>query len=287
VKPGDYPLRSCQSRAAPRSLLERRFAGRKRLDVVLTSSVPRPGGALALMIGEWQEGADGTLTRFSMIPSGMTIEEAERTSPFRMRCLRRLLVVAAAFLVASGVFTLPARAQHPLHNSDVSVSVFGQFTTTVSGNGITQRTTDSVGGQGAFRHSYHWWLGYEASYNYTRFNEYYTGQPYSYQNNLHDFSGAYLFTAPGLLAFQPFAEVGASALIFSPSLNGGQHASWQARPALNLSFGINQALFTSHFGIRIQYRGLYYKAPDFGKAPLTTGSRRLTTEPMIGMYLRF
>ncbi|HTV65056.1 MAG TPA: hypothetical protein VMD98_05590 [Bryocella sp.] len=202
-----------------------------------------------------------------------------------MRCLPTLVI--AASLAAFGAVTLPACAQHPLHNSDVAVSAFGQFSTTVSGNGITQSTSDSIGGQAAFRHSYHWWLGYEGSYAYTRFNEYYTGQPYSYQHNLHDFSGAYLVTAPGLLGFHPFAEVGASALVFSPSLNGGQHATWQGRPALNFSVGINQALFTSHFGVRIQYRGLYYKAPDFGEAALTTGSRRLTSEPMIGLFLRF
>ena len=125
----------------------------------------------------------------------------------------RLFVVA---FIALGVSILPAHAQHPLHNSDVSLSVFGQFSSTVSGNGITQSTSDSVGGQGAFRHSYHWWLGYEGSYAYTRFNEYYTGQPYPYQHNLHDFSGAYLVTAPGILGLHPFAEAGVSALIFSP-----------------------------------------------------------------------
>jgi len=83
MKPADYPLRSRQSRAAARSLLERKLANRKRIDVVLTSSIPRPPGALAINVGKWQEGPDGTLTRFSMIPSGMTIEEAERIASQR------------------------------------------------------------------------------------------------------------------------------------------------------------------------------------------------------------
>ena len=39
LKPSEYPLRSVQSRAAAMALLERRFAGRKRIDVV--NSVPR------------------------------------------------------------------------------------------------------------------------------------------------------------------------------------------------------------------------------------------------------
>jgi hypothetical protein len=76
LKPGEYPLGSAQSRAAARALLERRFAGRNRLDIV--SSIPRPGGDGAIHIGAWSEAADGTLLRFSNIPAGMTLEEAER-----------------------------------------------------------------------------------------------------------------------------------------------------------------------------------------------------------------
>ena len=73
---GDYELGSPQSRATARALLERRFAGRRRIDIV--SSIPRPGGDGGIRIGTWIEGADGSLFRFSSIPPGMTIEEAER-----------------------------------------------------------------------------------------------------------------------------------------------------------------------------------------------------------------
>ena len=76
LKPGEYPLGSPQSRAAARALLERRFAGRRRIDVV--SSIPRPGGDGGIRIGTWIECDDGTLFRLSTIPSGMTIQEAER-----------------------------------------------------------------------------------------------------------------------------------------------------------------------------------------------------------------
>lgn len=76
MKPGDFALGSSQSRAAARALLERRFAARKRLDIV--SSIPRPGGDGGIHIGTWQEGQDGVLFRFSSIPPGMTIQEAER-----------------------------------------------------------------------------------------------------------------------------------------------------------------------------------------------------------------
>ena len=76
LKPGEYPLGSAQSRAAARALLERRFAGLRRIDVV--SSVPRPGGEGGIHIGTWIECDDGSLFRFSDLPPGMTIEEAEQ-----------------------------------------------------------------------------------------------------------------------------------------------------------------------------------------------------------------
>ncbi len=77
LRHGDYAIGSPQSRAAARAILKQRFAGQKRLDFIVQCCIPRPGGEL-LKVGEWQEGPDGTLTRFSMIPGGMTIEEAER-----------------------------------------------------------------------------------------------------------------------------------------------------------------------------------------------------------------
>jgi hypothetical protein len=76
VKPGDFALGSSQSRAAARALLARRFAARKRIDVL--STIPRPGSNGEIRIGTWHEGQDGVLFRFSTIPAGMTIQEAER-----------------------------------------------------------------------------------------------------------------------------------------------------------------------------------------------------------------
>jgi hypothetical protein len=76
ANPGRYPIGSPESRAAARAALERRYAQRRRIDVV--SSIPRPGAEGEIRIGTWIEGEDGVLFRFSTIPPGMTIQEAER-----------------------------------------------------------------------------------------------------------------------------------------------------------------------------------------------------------------
>jgi opacity protein-like surface antigen len=204
-----------------------------------------------------------------------------------MRFPLRTLPIAALLLTLAFA-SYSAQAQNILRNSEASVSAFAQFSPDTSGNGITDDPTRSAGGQIAFRHSYHWWLGYEGSYDFTRFAERYSGQPYSYQHNMHEAGASYLVSAPvGFLGFKPFALAGISGVIFSPSLNGGQNVSWQGRPGLNFGAGFDHPLLTDHIGIRIQYRGVFYKTPDFGEAALTTNTTRLTSEPMAGAYLRF
>jgi hypothetical protein len=203
-----------------------------------------------------------------------------------MRFLCRLLSYATLLLFVTG-FTAQAHPQSFLRNSEASISAFAQSTSNVSGNGVTVDPTESIGGQAAFRHSYHWWLGFEGSYDFTRFSEHYSNSPYAIQHNMHEFAASYLVSGASILDIRPFALAGVSVLVFSPSLNGGQNAPWQGEPALNFGAGIDRAVYTSHLGVRLQYRGVYAKAPDFHEAALDAGKSRLTQEPMAGLYLRF
>src|SRR5665213_1007682 len=86
IRPSDYPLGSRQSRAAARAILARRLAGRKRTELIIISSVPRPQSD-GIRIGEWRECTDRTLTRISLLPPGMTMREAERVVSERTRLL--------------------------------------------------------------------------------------------------------------------------------------------------------------------------------------------------------
>jgi opacity protein-like surface antigen len=199
---------------------------------------------------------------------------------FRKFCLPALILFAASAVYCSA-------QTKALANTDIAVEGYYQTTPTVSGNGISVRTTHSAGGAAFFRHSYRWWLGYEAGYADTRYTNYYSGQAFGVQSNMHEFAGSYLVHGPRALGIQPFATAGVSAVLFSPSLNGGQNAAWQLRPGMNFGAGVNVPLVSSHFGVRVEYRGVYYKAPDFGQARYTTNAFRLTSEPMAGVYLRF
>jgi hypothetical protein len=203
-----------------------------------------------------------------------------------MRFLNRVFPYAALFLFFAGIVS-SAHAQRVPKNDEVSVSAFAQSTSDVSGNGVSVNPTESIGGQAAFRHSYHWWLGYEGSYDITRFSEHYSNTPFAVQHNMHEFAASYLVSGASILGLRPFALGGVSAVVFSPTLNGGQNVSWQGEPGLNFGAGFDHAVYTSHLGVRLQYRGVYAKAPDFGRAALDADAWRLTSEPMGGLYVRF
>jgi opacity protein-like surface antigen len=184
----------------------------------------------------------------------------------------------------------PAMAQ-TFKNLEGAVNIFGQFSGTSSGNGVQDSPTDSLGVLATARQSIHPWLGWEINYSYTRYSERYTTPvfPVSVQNNVHEVSGAYLVQGPSLpiLGIQPFAAVGVGGLIFLPTTVGGQKYNQQWRVPFIYEFGANFPLLTSHLGLRLQYRGLLYKTPDFNASLLTTNARRQTSEPSVGAYFRF
>jgi opacity protein-like surface antigen len=178
-----------------------------------------------------------------------------------------------------------------LKNLDGALSGFGQFSGTTNGNGIEDKPTYSTGVLATARQSLHFWLGWEVNYGYTRFGERYKSPNYGVevQNNLHEVTGAYLVQGPTIpiLGLQPFGAVGVGALIFLPTEVGGQRYNQQTRIPILYEFGVNYPLLTSHLGLRLQYRGLSYKTPDYNAVQVTTGARRQTSEPSVGAYFRF
>jgi hypothetical protein len=208
-----------------------------------------------------------------------------RRSVGNLMCIRRSLSFLFLLLLIAGLGNR-ATAQ-TLKNLEGAVGVFGQFSGTSSGNGIQDSPTDSLGAIATVRQSFHPWLGYEVNYSYTRFSERYSTVPFGVQDNVHEVSGAYLVQGPSFLGLQPFGAIGFGALIFLPTTTGGQKYSQQTRVPLLYEFGVNYPILTSHLGLRLQYRGLSYKTPDFNATLLTTGARRTTSEPSVGAYFRF
>src|SRR5277367_2196971 len=164
--------------------------------------------------------------------------------PLRRRSVGKLMVIrrSLSFLFLLLIAGLGNRAiAQSLKNMDGAVAIFGQFSGTTSGNGVTDSPTESLGTLATFRQSFHPWLGYEVNYSYTRFSEKYSTIPFAVQNNVHEVSGAYLLQGPTIpfLGLQPFGAVGVGALIFLPTTTGGQKYNQQTRVPLLYELGVN------------------------------------------------
>jgi opacity protein-like surface antigen len=213
--------------------------------------------------------------------------------PFRRRSVGKLMVIRRSLSFLFLLFLIAGLGNRgmaqTLKNIEGAVSVFGQFSPTTNGNDIKDSPSTSMGVLATARQSLHPWLGYELNYSYTRFSERYSTIPFGVQNNVHEVSGAYLVQGPTIpiLGLQPFGAVGVGALIFLPTSVGGQKYGKQTRVPVLFEVGVNYPIITSHLGLRLQYRGLSYKTPDFNTTLLTTGTRRITSEPSVGAYVRF
>lgn len=202
-----------------------------------------------------------------------------------------------AFLfLAALLFPVAARAQnasaapeaHDTRRYDVALSGFYQVTGASDGNFIREDTSESLGGLLSFRQPYRPFLGYEVNYGLTRFSEFYDKGVVTVQDNVHEFSAAYLVQAPHpYYGLQPFATIGFGLLIFAPTRGAQSGFSPQFLPAFAYSLGVNRLILSRHIGIRVQYRALKYKTPNFNSVLLDTHQLRTTMEPSVGAYFRF
>jgi hypothetical protein len=176
---------------------------------------------------------------------------------------------------------------------DVGVGGFYQVTNFSNGNFIREDTTESYGPLVSFRQPYRPWLGYEANLGFTSFSEAYNKGVVKLKSNDTDLSVSYLLQSPVIYGFQPFLTLGGGIIYFSPTgtvtntnTATPSHLPSQLLPEFTYGIGINYP-FLTHFGARVQLRGLKYKTPDFHQLSLDTHTLRTTLEPTISVYYRF
>jgi hypothetical protein len=217
-----------------------------------------------------------------------------RSAGMRPSWLTFLLLLSSALLLpltasAQDAQSAPAGPTLPASRKyDVALSGFGQVTGASNGNFIVHDTTESMGGLLSLRDGYKPLLGYEVNYDFTRYSESYNkGQIARVQNNVHEGTLSYLAQANTEYGFQVFATIGGGIMVFAPTRLGGGGRSPQLLPAFTYSLGLNHNVMSDHIGVRVQYRAVKYKAPDFHEFLLNTQTLRTTMEPSIGAYFRF
>ena len=164
----------------------------------------------------------------------------------------------------------------------------------------TQGTAPSAGGLATFHQSFKPWLGYNANFGFTRFTEHYSNgiqfvpnsasglQPSSsfvrgaVRTNMYEATVASIIEGPRTKRFRTFAQFGGGGLFFDP-LSSKTGTKQQTRPAMLLGVGANFKL-TEHLDLRAEYRGLFYKSPDFNLLDIDPGNSSTSQFPMTRLF---
>ena len=199
--------------------------------------------------------------------------------------------ILVAGLFATLLFAATSRAQE-LPRNEVSVQGTGFFTKDSDNNGIIQHSTDSGGLLVSYRNRFSRLFGADLSYGYSRNTQltFTSAGASRIQSNVHQATAALVAHAPGrVFGLRPFALAGAGALTFSPTNNFGGialGADTQAKAAFVYGGGADYDI-NDHFALRLEYRGLVYKRPDFGLAQLNSDTITHTAQPSAGFVVRF
>jgi opacity protein-like surface antigen len=201
---------------------------------------------------------------------------------------------------------------------DLSLGVFGELTASrtpmtsdveTSGTFVTERTqsySPSAGVLGTFHQSIHPWLGYNVNLGYTRFTQSYSNAEGSIRkdafptvgstsysqgsldSSMYEFTLAYVAEGPRHKRLRTFVQLGGGGLFFRPA-NAPKDAIPQTRPTMVFGAGMEYR-FHNHLGLRTEYRGLFYKGPDFAIDYGAFPKQRLftiTNTPSISLVYRF
>ncbi|MGA7352212.1 MAG: outer membrane beta-barrel protein [Acidobacteriaceae bacterium] len=199
--------------------------------------------------------------------------------------------------------------------TSIALNAYGAFTGTTTGNGVQQSPSNQVGGLFQLRHTANPVLGFEATYSFNRADQTYSstilpptcGIPCGpYIESVHVPANAHEITADWVPSvhianIRPFGILGVGVLLNVPSgnqtetttngmgstttTNSSSGASTSAKAVYVYGAGLDWGLIP-HIGLRVQYRGNLYQAPDISKLYSSTDAFTHTAEPMIGIYFR-
>ncbi len=220
----------------------------------------------------------------------------------RVLCVRTFLLCLLGTIAASNIRA--QEAQHPaldrqLSRIDLGVSGVGAFNSSSSGTAIVNAVPTTVnlspgntlGALVTIRYTKSPLLGAEFNYGYARYTDTFT--PFGstpvggVQQNTSEYTVGYVAHLRTIFGLNPFASAGLGTLSFTPTPLGGEGLIKQARAAYYYSVGAEQTVLSPHFGIRVQLRQVFFKAPDFETNYLTIQQHTSTFEPGIGFYLHF
>ena len=198
-----------------------------------------------------------------------------------------------AILIGSLAFLLGASAAAQESRSEISLQGTGFFTKDATGQGTTQRSTNTGGFLVGYRYHFNRWLAAEAVYGYDRNTQQYFA-PLGLsriQSNVHQATGGFVFQLPAPARFRisPYLLAEGGELVFDPTNNTfGSFAGAQRQATGVFAYGGGADFpIIRHIALRAEYRGLVYNSPDFGLRSLNTNTITHTAQPSAGIVFRF
>jgi len=180
------------------------------------------------------------------------------------------------------------------------------FSKKSTGNGTTDAPTNSGGFLATLRYRFSARSAAELNYGTIRNSQIYTSAPniFRIQNKATEFTGAYVFTPFETKKAELFVFGGVGLLSFNPDTTfvDGVQTPIPAERRTQIAFlyggGMDYRIFSSipfirrspaseHLSLRLQYRGVVYKAPDFNIFGLFTGAYGHMAEPLAGIVIKF
>ena len=186
---------------------------------------------------------------------------------------------------------LSAHAQES--RQDVSISATGNIPPQVNGQGSQLNASPALGALASYRFMLTPRSALEANYSFSQYNSHLTAtsfKHYQIHTRQQEVSFGYVYSR-NYRNVNPFAEVGVGALMFSP-IRDFETESLDAKRQISIGgfFGAGVAYEISpSYDIRIGYRGIIAKAPDFklDNENFKTGRYEVISMPTLGVAYHF
>jgi opacity protein-like surface antigen len=201
------------------------------------------------------------------------------------------MIQRAAFIIAGLVLLLSLSASAQEKKSEISLQGTGSFTSDTHSQTVFQQSNNSGGFLVGYRYHFNRWLAADGNYGWNHNTQEYFGSSgfTAIRSNVHEVSGDMALTLPFKVArLRPYALAGVGALIFDPrdSVGVPGFADTQTKPMFVYGVGVDYDL-VHNVALRVGYRGLVYKAPDFGVSALDVDKVTHTAQPSAGIVFRF
>jgi len=198
--------------------------------------------------------------------------------------------------------------------TDLAISGYGALNQSTTGTTTIQKPSDQGGFLIEARHISNPIVGYEVTYAYNRANQAYatnpgqicpafgcSGNSASAHANAHEATADWVVSLR-ILNLRPFALAGGGVVVTTPvgatltmitcnivlcsTSTGSTATQTQAKAMFVYGAGVDWTV-VPHLGVRFQYRGRVSKAPDLVTAFSSTDKFTRTSEPVLGVFLRF